>query len=161
MVGNVDIALFKNLSIERKLNKHLVEVWKGSAVLQTPLNDASPTVRFTLHNSTVHWRSCNYMRVSGAYYFIDSVEHLNENLTMVTGRIDLLMTYRETLLGLRVSLERSTNQGNEWIIDDQREFTGREVTTYIHARAINLQGGGYGDPWMSNGAYVLTTSIAS
>lgn len=148
----MDVTLYKNFSVERKLNKNITEVAKYEAVqLVEPVNDAEVSVRMTVPTSTLKWSNVNYFEWDGAYYFLESVDMLANGISVVNGRMDLLMTYREGIEGLNVKLRRSTSHGTVRAEDELRQYS------VASDRAVALFPRKFGET-QNTGSYVFVTS---
>ena len=148
----MDIILYKNFSVENKINKTITPVATYAGVtMVNSYDDYDISVQFTVPNSTLKWSNVNYMQVDGAYYFIESVEHLSNNAEIVHGRMDLLMTYKDAILDLTVLAERSTSHGSTRLDDENRQIavdTTKTVATWPKA-ILGSE---------AAGCYVLTTA---
>ena len=117
----------------------------------TAIDDKQIVVRFHLPYNAVNWKAVNYMEVDGAYYFIDSVKHITNDISEVNGSIDLLMTYRDAIKQLSVLAERSTSHGSPNIADPMRASSvgGKVIATNFTSEIRDDE---------VSGAYVLSTS---
>jgi len=117
----MDVILYKNFSVENKIDKNITQVasYLGTQLVE-PYDDFDISVKFTVANSLLKWSNINYMQVDGAYYFVDSVEHLANGVELVHGRMDLLMTYKNSIGTLKVLAERSSSHGSTRIEDASR-----------------------------------------
>lgn len=148
----MDIILYKNFSVENKINKNITTVatYAGTQMVE-PYDDHDITVKFTVANSLLKWSNINYMQVDGAYYFVDSVEHLADGVELVHGRMDLLMTYKNAIGSLKVLAERSTSHGSTRIYDVNRLLSVDSVRT-VAVWPLKVLGS------EAAGCYVLTTA---
>lgn len=145
------VALMKNRSLRNVLNKDVSTTSSYDAQMVTAIDDKQIAVRFVLPYTVVNWKSVNYMEVDGAYYFIDSVKHIAEGVSVVNGSIDLLMTYRDAIKQLNVLAERSTSHGSPNIADPLRasEVGSKVDVTNFSSKIVDTE---------SAGAFVLSTS---
>lgn len=117
----MNIVLYKNLSVSNKLNKDLTTVTTLQSVQAVePIDDSDITLKVAIGNNTVKWSNINYFSFDGAYYFIDSVEHLNNGLVNINGSMDLLMTYKSAINQLQVTATRTTSNGTDRAEDSLR-----------------------------------------
>lgn len=145
------VALMKNRSLPKVLNKSVSTTATYDAQMVTAIDDKQIVVRFHLPYNAVNWKTVNYMEVDGAYYFIDSVKHIAKGISEVNGSIDLLMTYRDAIKQLNVLAERSTSHGSHIIADPLRASSvGGKVAVTNFTSEIK-------DDEVS-GAYILSTS---
>lgn len=147
----MQVALMNNYSMDNVLNKTVSTTATYDAQMVTAIDDKQIVVRFHLPYTAVNWKTVNYMKVDGAYYFIDSVKHIANGISEVNGSIDLLMTYRDAIKQLSVLAERSTSHGSDKIADPLRAFeAGGKVLKSNFSSNIN--------DTESAGAFVLSTS---
>ena len=140
-----------NRSIPNVLNKTVSTTATYDAQMVTAIDDKQIVVRVALPYSTVNWKAINYMEVDGAYYFINSVKHVANNISEINGEIDLLMTYRDAIKQLNVLAERSSSHGSRNIADPMRAFeAGSDVVVTNFSSSIN--------DTEAQGVYILSTS---
>lgn len=140
-----------NLSLDNVLNKTVSTTGTYDAQMVTAIDDKQIVVRFHLPYSAVNWKAVNYMKVDGAYYYIDSVKHIANGMSEVNGKIDLLMTYRNAIKQLNVLAERSTSHGSPNIADPLRASeAGADVKVTSFTSSIGEA--------ESTGTYILSTS---
>lgn len=148
----MDVVLYKNFSVENKLNKNITEVGRYSGVQSVePTDDNAVRVRMTAPRDQLTWSVINYFQFDGAYYFLDNVEMEASNISILVGRMDLLMTYRDAINGLMVLPERSTSHGSMRLDDQIRRIsidTDRSVLQFPNI--INDNEG--------SGTYILTSA---
>lgn len=141
----------ENFSLKNVLNKTVSTTATYDAQMVTAIDDKQIVVRFRLPYNAVNWKAVNYMKVDGAYYFIDSAKHIAKGITDVNGSIDLLMTYRDAIKQLNVLAERSTSHGSRNIADPMRASeAGGDVVVKAFSSAIN--------DTEAQGVFVLSTS---
>jgi len=146
----MQVALMNNYSFKNVLNKTVSTTATYDAQMVTAIDDKQIVVRVALPYRAVNWKAINYMKVDGAYYYIDSVKHIAEGISEINGSIDLLMTYRDAIKQLNVLAERSTSHGSPLIADPMRAAeAGERVNTLIFPGINDGE---------ANGAYILSTS---
>ena len=147
----MQVALMNNYSFKNVLNKTVTTIATYDAQMVTAIDDKQIVVRFRLPYTAVNWKAVNYMAVDGAYYYIDSVNHIANGISEVNGSIDLLMTYRGAIKQLNVLAERSTSHGSSAIADPFRAAAaGGVVSVTSFTKKIS--------DTEANGAYILSTS---
>ena len=148
----MDVTLYKNFSVENKLEKNLTQVAKyvGIQVVE-PTDDFEVQIRMTVPTDTLKWSNVNYFEFDGAYYFLESVLKEANSISILQGRMDLLMTYRTAILQLNVLPERSTSHGSMRLEDVERRVTVDSTRT-ISAFPNSISGS------EAMGAYVLTSA---
>ena len=148
----MDVTLYKNFSVENKLGKNLTQVAKYSGIqVVEPTDDYDVQIRMTVPTDTLKWSNVNYFEFDGAYYFLESVDKEANAISVVNGRMDLLMTYKSAVESLSVLPERSTNNGSMRLEDQNRRITVDSVRTVV-AFPNSISGS------EAMGVYVLTSS---
>lgn len=128
----MDVTLYKNFSVENKLTKNITQVAKYTAVqVVEPTDDHDVQLRMTVPTDTLKWSNVNYFEFDGAYYFLESVDKEANSISIVNGRMDLLMTYKSAIQALSVLPERSTSHGSMRIEDQNRRITADSTRTVV------------------------------
>lgn len=128
----MDVTLYKNFSVENKLDKNLTQVAKYSGVqVVEPVDDYDVQIRMTVPTDTLKWSNVNYFEFDGAYYFLESVNKEANSISVVNGRMDLLMTYKSAIQNLSVLPERSTSHGSMRLEDQNRRISVDSVRTVV------------------------------
>lgn len=143
----MDVTLYKNFSVAEKLSKNLTQVAKYPGVqLVEATDDFDVQIRMTVPTDTLKWSNVNYFMFDGAYYFLESVFKQGNSISVINGRMDLLMTYRAAILDLSILPERSTNHGSMRLDDQLRRITvdsSRTVVDFPVTISATEQGGTY------------------
>ena len=102
-----------------------------SGTLRNECSVQNPSV--LIRASATAIAGCNYMQISafGRYYFITDITAVAENLTMVSGRCDVLKTYAEGIRSNNCILKRSSNVNDPWINDGSYVMKSQMNTTYL------------------------------
>ena len=97
------------------------------------MQDALISPSVLIRASATAIAGCNYMQISsfGRYYFITDITAVAENLTMVSGRCDVLKTYAAGIRSNNCILKRSSNVNDPWINDGSYVMKSQMDTTYI------------------------------
>lgn len=120
----MDVTLYKSFSVENKIEKNITQVAKYTAVqLVNPTDDFDVEIQMTVPTNTLRWDNVNYFEWDGAFYFLESVDKQNNAVSVIKGRMDLLMTYKTAIKQLNVRLVRSTNLGSPRAEDDLRQYS--------------------------------------
>lgn len=128
----MDVTLYKNFSVENKLSKNLTQVAKYTGVQAVePTDDYDVQIRMTVPTDTLKWSNVNYFEWDGAYYFLDSVDKVANSISIINGRMDVLMTYKTAIQALSVLPERSTSNGSMRLEDQNRRITVDSVRTVV------------------------------
>lgn len=148
----MDVILHKNFSVPNKLTKNITQVARYQGVqLVEPVNDAEVSIRMTVPTDDLRWDAVNYFEWDGAYYFLSSVDKLANGLSVINGEMDLLMTYREAILRLSVTAERSSSHGSPRLEDSLSQLS-------VDAERIEIEFPNAPSDEESGGFYILTTS---
>ena len=145
----MNVTLYKTKDANNKLIKTLELLATAQAQPYDNISIVNPVLLLSdLSIATLAEANYLYIEDFGRYYFIDSVELLNNGLYMITASIDVLMSYYEQLKEVRVILSRQQNAYNEYLADgtfiaDSRTFT----------EAINFSNG-----FNDDGEYILVTA---
>lgn len=116
----MNITLYNCTDDERKLNKTLTAVKTTDAVL---LNDGfsylAPSL--LLRGSPADFVGVNYAYIPdlGRYYYIRDITIEHADRVRLYLSVDVLMSWRTQILDLDVIALRSTNHGNQYIIDNK------------------------------------------
>lgn len=117
----MEIDFFVNKSEPNKLNKDLLpaDTFEGTLREECPIE--KPTI---LIESDSTLTSYNYFYIPdfNRFYFRTSITSVRNNLWRVTGRTDVLMSFKEAILAFDAILKDSENlgannylAGNQWI----------------------------------------------
>lgn len=117
----MEINFFVNKSEPNKLNKELLpaETFEGTLREECPIE--KPTI---LIESDSTLTSYNYFYIAefNRFYFRTSITSVRNGLWRVTGRTDVLMSFKESILAFDAILKDSENlgannylAGNQWI----------------------------------------------
>ena len=79
------------------------------------------------------WSTVNYAFIPEfkRYYFVDSIECLNDGLLSLSLTVDVLYTYSDDLLRTRFEIARSEKINNSYFIDTEKALRGRRVVKYL------------------------------
>lgn len=126
--------------------------------LKEPTSLITPTILIHLeHNSpdyaeVFHW---NYMYIEefGRYYFITNIVSESSKLVYISGTVDVLATYRESVLNTRAFIQYSATKGNSMLHDQRLHVERNGHTKLVTPEEFNI---------MSNtGAYLVTIGSES
>ena len=119
----MDLTLYKNFSVYNKINKNITTIanYPGEQMVES-INDNDISVRFT-GGTDVSLDNCNYFAWDGAYYFVESIDYEAQNIKIINGTLDLIMTYKSAIMQLNVRATRSTNLGTGRAEDTERLYS--------------------------------------
>lgn len=119
---------------KRTLNKSFAVNYTANNVhVKDNCSVLNPVITFQLSNIGYNF---NYMYIPefGRYYFIDDIRILTGNRVEVTGSVDVLMSYRESIRALTVNVSRQADAGkrNPKISDSAKPLQVNTATdTYV------------------------------
>lgn len=82
------------------INKNLLQLRTVNIILREMINEKNPALM--LHDETIASANYCYLPTFKRYYFIDQVMRYNAHLVKVLLTSDLLMTYKDNILGHNV-----------------------------------------------------------
>ena len=99
-------------SEKRALDKTFNAVKSLSGTLRNQSNVVNPSIEVDCPVGAI--ATCNYMTIPefGRKYYITDMTALGENLTLVSGHVDVLATYASSIRLNRSIVSRSATQGN-------------------------------------------------
>ena len=131
------VNLYNNTDDKRVINKTLTQLYTVNANIITPSSVMTPQLR-------VAWSSglpaANYMYIQAfnRYYYITDIIADTGGAAIISGRVDVLMSYAAAIKSLPAVVIRSTSSTNTgsqkstWIPDPQLPMTtGRTVKAVI------------------------------
>lgn len=126
-----DVKLCHNLSPVEKIGKNINvgETFAG-CVLKDETSILKPSIRL---KATTNIYTYNYMYIPTfeRYYFIDDITSINNNVWEISGHVDVLETYKNTILANNAIVKRQTNKYNTYLNDDEWSvFTYDDVITF-------------------------------
>lgn len=151
------ITLFNNISDRKKIKKQLSKIMEisGSLRLKEPCSILEPVIILSMaavEGSGSSWIKANYAFIPdfGRYYFINNVIATHDHMLEFHLSVDVLMTYKDQLLGSSFEIVRSESINSKWFIDNQKPVQNLKKITYQKIGSI---------PQSATGnKYVLTVS---
>lgn len=113
----MNIHLIYNASPKNKINKTLETLLTVTGSLKDGCNITDPVILFEIGNVP----TCNYMYIPdfGRYYFIDMIESVRNNLWSITAHVDVLESYKTSILQQIVTLQdTSEKSADPYILND-------------------------------------------
>ena len=114
----------------RKVVKNLGSGTALTCELVYPSDLLNPTIRI----SATSWSaSLNYMYIAdfNRYYYITEVTYENGGAVTIQGRVDPLMSYSSSILGLSVNVVRQELGGLTNIVDNQITVTPKQDVSFV------------------------------
>lgn len=124
------INLYNISDDPRKVVKTLGSATALQCELVYPSDLLNPTIRISATNWSA---SLNYMYIPdfGRYYFITEVTYENGGAVTIQGRVDPLMSYSSSILGLSVNVIRQETGGLTNIVDNQITVTPKQDVSFV------------------------------
>ena len=125
------IKLCHNLSPVEKISKNIdtgIEI--TGCVLKDRTSILKPTIRIRTSESIYTY---NYMYIAEfeRYYFIDDIVSVNNGVWEVSGHVDVLETYKNSILSNDAVIKRQGAQYNTYLNDSEWSvFTYDDVITF-------------------------------
>lgn len=135
----MDITLYKCSSENNRLDKteFLKDSFTISGELRSSLNILSPSFNIQSENNLIGYNYC-YIPYLNRYYYISSMELIRNNIYAIRCSVDVLMSYKDAILGLEASVARNEYEFDETLVD-----TELIVNKNIHDYAILLDNNEY------------------
>lgn len=142
----MDIQLYHNNSENNVINKSITGISTPSCVVKKPCSEINPVI--ILH-SFENMSYCNYAYIEefNRYYFIDDIIPLTGSEVQLNLRVDVLESFKDSILGLNAIIEKQENIGNKYFNDGSFNVLAREFLTTYNFPA------GFDD----NGEFILIT----
>ena len=139
------INLYNISDDPRKVVKTLGSATALQCELVYPSDLLNPTIRI----SAASWSaSLNYMYIPdfSRYYFITEVTYENGGAVTIQGRVDPLMSYSSSILGLSVNVIRQETGGLTNIVDNQITVTPKQDVSFVKSMLtpFNIRTSGLG-----------------
>ena len=145
----MNITLCQNLSENNIINKSIIDVENISAVIKGPISVETP-VLLLQYNSSL--QDINYFKIpefDRSYYITDIVD-LTGGRYQITGKSDVLESFKNAILGLSaiVDKQQGTGLSNIYLDDGSFVVENKEFNSVIN----------YPNGFNSSGEYILITA---
>lgn len=122
-----DINFYSNASSPKKLSKALTLAGTVSGQLVEGTSIVNPSITFELENLPVF----NYIHIPAfnRYYFVKDITNVQGNFWRIDMHVDVLMTYKSSLLSCPCVCERQENASNMYLQDDRLPVSSKKFTT--------------------------------
>lgn len=109
------IKLYKNLSEDNKIGKTLSSEISLDGELKDSCNVLTPAVLITADDLTLY----NYMYIPSfnRYYFITDIEATRRGLFLISGRVDVLETWKDNIKNLSAIISRNEKSYDMYLQD--------------------------------------------
>lgn len=145
----MNITLCQNLSENNIINKSIIDVQSISAVIKGPISVETP-VLLLQYNSSL--QDINYFKIPefDRCYYITDVVDLTGGRYQITGKSDVLESFKADILGLTAIIDKQENPvlGNMYLNDGSFVSSEKEfIYTHNFPQGFN-----------ENGEYILITA---
>lgn len=126
-----DVKLCHNLSPVEKIAKNIDagETFAG-CTLKEETSILRPSIRLRA-TTNIHTYNYMYIPTFERYYFIDDIKSVNNNVWEIAGHVDVLETYKNSILSNSAIIKRQSAQYNMYLNDEQWSvFTYDDVITF-------------------------------
>lgn len=125
------VKLCHNLSPVEKISKNIdVGIEITGCVLKDQTSILRPTIRIRTSES-IHTYNYMYIAEFERYYFIDDIVSVNNGVWEVSGHVDVLETYKNSILSNDAVIKRQGSQYNTYLNDSEWSvFTYDDVITF-------------------------------
>ena len=117
----LDVTLMINTSPAEQVNKDL----QSGITLQCALKDKTSILRPTLiikSSAAVYDFNYLYIPALKRYYFIDDILSVNNGIWEISAHVDVLETYKSSILDTNCIIENTERSGNNLYLPDNEFF---------------------------------------
>lgn len=145
------IYLYRNNSEPNRLDKDLTEVRVVSGSVRDTVSILNPAIRIERKADEV-MDDFNYFYIPAwnRYYFLQDVVTVRREITEITGRVDVLQSFKNDIENLTVITDKQTESGSVYINDGSWVAESREFYS-----TLNFQNG-----FNNAGEFILITAGA-
>ena len=137
----MQVTLYATASDRRKLNKTLVLIAdKDNVTLKdSPNSLTDPTI---ILGTFTNWKQCNmvYIPDFGRYYFVNDIRELSGGRLQLMCHVDVLMSNQQSILNLNAIVDRSSNSGNQYLVDSEQgvlNYRKQEIINFPADKRFN------------------------
>lgn len=143
----MEIKLYVNSSEKNKIGKTLTGESTYSGTLREVCDIISPSI--LIEGESFTGKNYAYIPSFGRYYFIESMEVVRKNLWRINLQVDVLESFKTSILNQNVILSDSEDNGASDYLDGDQWVSKVKALTDI----INFSSG-----LNNNGEYILITA---
>lgn len=133
------VYIYKTNNEKNKLNKALELVKELEVKLLNNTEILKPFIEVA-NISLDELTTANYMYIPdlNRYYFIDNMELMEGGRVYISGSVDVLMSYLESILNIRGTVKRAESLKNGYIIDENyKSVSYSQITTKRFPNSMN------------------------
>lgn len=126
------INFFNNNSDSNVVNKSLTQLFNVNAEFKQNTSILNPILRIKGGNLS-QFATANYFYVADfkRYYYITNITLGVGGIAEISGRVDVLMSFKTEFTALTAIVERQENTFNTYLNDEQF-LTNNKTQTYVH-----------------------------
>ena len=125
------VTLFINTSEKNVLNKRITQIGQYNCKIKDDCSVTNPTIILqNIPNANLAKFNYMYIDIFQRYYFIDSPVLLNNGLVEITGKTDVLMSFRNEIEECSGVLDRQENIFDAYLTDDEFFNENRTKTAF-------------------------------
>ena len=113
------ITIYQNKSEGNVLNKDITQVVQLTGTLREGTSVLNPTIVVESSEPNIVWANYLYIAEWGRYYFINEIANIRTNVWSFECHVDVLMTYRNTILQQSGIIARQEFLYNLYLDDDK------------------------------------------
>ena len=133
------LTLYKNESEKNKINKVLKTVKSVSGVLRDGSSIITPEIVIE-HNNPVGFNYC-HIDSFNRYYFINDITVLSNKLIKLSLKVDVLESFKESIMLQNIIADKSTNKGNNYLYDENLIVNVKTKTDIVNFPSGLLESG--------------------
>lgn len=112
------VTFFNNKSENNVLNKSLTQISVLTGTVKEPVGESVGEI--LIQGQVPAQANYCYISEFGRYYFISNPVHIRNDLTKISLACDVLMSFRDYILGLYTVVERSQYNGQQYLVDNMK-----------------------------------------
>lgn len=132
----MNITIYKTTNAKKDINKALASIATLSgAIANDDISVLNPVIKVSENPNNANYM---YIEEFNRYYFITEVNAYRNGLYLISGRVDVLYTYKDAILKNRAIIDKSANIGNasKYLNDGSYNATSKQyINAYTFANA--------------------------
>ena len=126
----MEIVLYNNASEKNKIGKIITEVATLTGEIKESSSIINPTILIEYSNPTAF----NYVYIDafGRYYFVNDVIVVRNNLLRVSLTVDVLESFKTTILTQHVILDKNKNNFEKYLADENLKTLVKTKTDIVN-----------------------------
>lgn len=136
-VGSLFLRLFNNTSENNRVDKtdYLTNATKIDMYILKPSSIVNPIIELE-YNNIFNFNYC-YIPKFNRYYFISDVTSLRNNLWQITLKCDVLMSFKNQILGNSAMISRQEYNNNPYLVDEKIPCNANPIIDVIDIATEN------------------------